>query len=287
MTNIVSLIVCTVGRHDLLARLLASLKTQTSTAFELIVVDQSDSKEIEENLKSFSAGQSVRHIRSEKGLSRARNVGLLHAQGDIVGFPDDDCWYGDRVIEQVLQIFDSPESGVLTGRTVDREGTDSVSFHRPESGIIDRHNVFDSGNSNTLFARIAAAKDVGGFDETLGVGAATPFQSGEETDFLLRCLKKGYQLYYDRDFNVHHDQTDSSAAVQVARARAYSQGHGRVLRVHAYGVGYLGIRIGRAAVRGAICLVTGDRSGARQRYSWASGSLRGFLAHPQGSEPLP
>lgn len=285
MTDIVSLIVCTVGRRDLLLRLLASLKTQTNSAFELLVVDQSDSDEIETSLRSFSAGQSVRHIRSKRGLSHGRNVGLQHAQGNIVGFPDDDCWYGDRVIDQVQQFFQRPENGVLTGRTVDREGVDSVSFHRRGNGIIDRYNVFDSGNSNTLFARMAVAKDVGGFDETLGVGAATPFQSGEETDFLLRCLKKGYQLYYDHDFTVHHDQTDSSAAVQAARARAYSQGHGRVLRVHAYGVGYLGIRIGRAAMRGAVCLVTGDRSGARLRYGWASGSLRGFLAHPGGPEP--
>jgi glycosyltransferase involved in cell wall biosynthesis len=271
------------GRRDPFARLLDSLAVQTSTAFELVVVDQSGSDEIGVSLKSCSAGRGVRHIRSEKGLSRARNTGLRHAQGDIIGFPDDDCWYDRGVIERVRQFFEQRKIDVLTGRTVDREGNESLSAHRPESGIVDRFNVFESGNSNTLFARTAVIKDVGGFDETLGVGAQSLFQSGEETDLLLRCLSRGYQLYYDRDFIVHHDQVDISPSRRIARARMYSPGFGRLLRIHGYGVGYLGIRVGRAAVRGAICLATGDRDGARQRYDWASGSVRGFLANTKPS----
>jgi hypothetical protein len=52
-----------------------------------------------------------------------------------------------------------------------------------------------------------------------------------------------------------------------------------LLRLHHYGFGYLAARVGRAAMRSAVCLATGDKNGARQRYSWATGSLRGFLAH--------
>jgi GT2 family glycosyltransferase len=182
------------------------------------------------------------------------------------------------VTERVLQFFRDPECGVLTGRTLDREGRESVSPHRSESGFVDRDNVFSSGNSNTLFARKAVAVDVGGFDETLGVGAGTPFQSGEETDFLLRCLRKDYQVYYDRGFVVRHDQNIEAGAAQIARAGAYSQGFGRLLRMHDYGIVYLGAGIGRALVRGGLCLATGDVDGARRRYDWVKGALRGYLA---------
>jgi GT2 family glycosyltransferase len=261
------------------------LKKQTNPAFELIVVDQSNGDDVERLVRELQLAGGVHHIRSDRGLSLGRNVGLRHAKGDIVGFPDDDCWYDEYVTELVKLFFRQPGSAVLTGRTVDSEGAESVSAHRAESGAINRGNVFESGNSNTLFARMAVVRRVGGFDESLGVGAATPFQSGEETDFLLRCLERGYQLFYDRDFTVHHDQTNVATDIQIARAAAYSQGYGRLLRVHNYGARYLGIRVGRAAVRGAICFLRGEKEDARQRYGWASGAVRGFFAADQLPEP--
>lgn len=275
----VSLVACTVGRRDRLARLLDSLKTQTNRAFELIVVDQSSGSDIEALLADFPVGRAVRYLRTERGLSRGRNIGLRHVSGQVVGFPDDDCWYSPDVIESVFRFFHKPDIDVLTGRTVDGRGVNSLSPYRSDSGGIDRHNVFQSGNSNTLFVRASVARDVGGFDETLGVGAATPFQSGEETDFLLRCLRKGHRLHFSHEFTVHHDQIDNSSAAQFTRARIYSRGYGRLLRLHGYGAGYLAMRIGRAAARGAICLATGDQPRARQQFAWARGSIYGFLAN--------
>ena len=40
---------------------------------------------------------------------------------------------------------------------------------------------------------------VGAFDETLGPGAGTPWGSGEDTDYHLRILKAGFDLYSNRD----------------------------------------------------------------------------------------
>jgi glycosyltransferase involved in cell wall biosynthesis len=278
MTALVSLVVCTIGRRDALARLLASLERQTNDAFELILVDQSNGSEVEALLTDRAVGRGVRHLRSERGLSRGRNVGLRHVRGQVIGFPDDDCWYDPDVVDRVHGFFQHPDIDVVTGRTVDGKGVTSLSPHRTDSGVIDRHNVFVSGNSNTLFARTSVARDVNGFDESFGVGATTPFQSCEETDFLLRCLRKGHRLYFSHDFIVHHDQIDESSATRFTRARVYSQGYGRLLRLHGYGAGYLAMRIGRALARGTICLAVGDQPGARQRFVWASGSFQGFLA---------
>jgi len=281
MLPVVSLITCTIGRPEPLSRLLSSLMVQTDRAFELIVVDQSRDQQIAKQLADTPLPH-IRHLRSERGLSRGRNIGLQHARGEIIGFPDDDCWYHQDVIDHVHRLFQWPDLTVLTGRTVDGSGVDSVSAHRSESGVVNRHNVFESGNSNTLFARTSVARDVGGFDERLGVGAPTPFQSGEETDFLLRCIKANHQPRFIRDFVVHHDQTDTSNAKQMLRYRSYSSGYGRILRQHGYGTGYMGTRVGRAALRAALCLARGDSSGARQRYHWIRGTLRGFLMSAPG-----
>src|SRR5262249_2604201 len=90
----VSLVTCTLGdRKERLARLLQSLAPQGFRAFELIVVDQNPPGYIDEILQTCGAGLRIKHVRSAPGLSAARNVGLAQANGQIVGFPDDDCWY--------------------------------------------------------------------------------------------------------------------------------------------------------------------------------------------------
>lgn len=266
------------GRADTLRRLLDSLAVQDEPEFEVIVVDQNDAIDIAPILNSYRGVLDIRHLRSPRGLSKARNIGLQHAGGIVMGFPDDDCWYGPHVVARVKRAFSDERRAVLTGRTIDPDGRDSVSPHRPESGPVDRDNVFTSGNSNTLFARRRVFETVGGFDEALGVGAGTPFQSGEETDLLLRCLAHGIHVDYDRDLVVHHCHITTASTAQTGRARVYSQGYGRLLRVHGYGFGHLGAGVGRSLGRGLLCLATGDRDGARTRILWAQGALVGYLS---------
>jgi glycosyltransferase involved in cell wall biosynthesis len=273
-----SLIVCTLGRDASLWRLLTSLGQQRYHEFEVIIVDQNDDSRIKPIVTAFVDRLAIQHLRSEKGLSRARNVGLRACRGDVIGFPDDDCWYDDGVTQQVATRFERYDITLLTGRTVDVTGMDSVSRHAAESGPISRSNVFVCGNSNTLFVRRWVATDVGGFDECLGVGAQTPFQSGEETDFILRCLQREHRAFYDRKLVVRHERNTEPPATATARAARYSQGYGRVLRTHRFGPSYLGTHIGRALMRGIVCLTVGDIAGARARYRWAAGSLRGYLA---------
>ena len=278
MPKLISLIVCTLGRRDPLARLLASLRQQVYPAFEVVVIDQNEGDYLGSVLAEHHGAIDIRHVRSPRGLSRARNVGLRNARGAILGFPDDDCWYDTNVAAWVARAFAERRIDLLTGRTVDRAGNESVSRHRQASGLITRSNVFVSGNSNTLFVRQQVAIHVGGFDETLGVGASTPFQSGEETDFILRCIDKKFVAQYDSEFVVRHDQSEGASDSQVKRARTYSPGFGRLLRTHRYGVGYVGARVGRTMGRSLLCAITGDVAGARQRVAWAHGTLLGYLA---------
>ena len=102
-----SLVLATYGRSDLIGRFIEYLSVQTCKNFELIVVDQnSDDRVLPYIEQARCAGIAVSHYLMEKpNLSAARNLGIAHATGDVIAFPDDDCWYEPDVIEQVLTTF--------------------------------------------------------------------------------------------------------------------------------------------------------------------------------------
>ena len=115
-----SLIVPTISRTGELERFLASLELQRHKHFELIVVDQNPDDRLVSILSPYANRLSILHLRSEKkGASRARNIGLRHASGDVVAFPDDDCLYPPDVLSRVDHTFASrPEIDGLTGRLI-------------------------------------------------------------------------------------------------------------------------------------------------------------------------
>jgi GT2 family glycosyltransferase len=272
--TLLTLVICTRGRTVQLRRLLASLRIQSEPAFKAVVVDQNAPGFLAPILEEF-CDLPIQHLRSDFGASRARNAGIAAADTPLIGFPDDDCWYRSTTVAEVIQRFaDDPQLDVLTGRTVDVEGRESVSAHLPASQPITKTNAFLTGNTSSFFARSRAVARIGGFDETLGVGADTQFGSGEETDFLIRCLNAGCTVRYERDFLVHHDQVTRDPAT-IGR---YSTGFGRVARLHDLGAGFVGIRIARAAARSALFALSGNIGQARSRWTWIRGCLAGFTA---------
>lgn len=274
-----SLLCCTVGRTEKLGRLLDSLVAQSRLDFELLIVDQNAPGALDPVLAPYLDRLDIVHLRSERGLSRARNVGLAHCRAGLIAFPDDDCWYPPALVERVVELFAAhPDAGLFTGRTVDAGGRDSLGLFLDSDATISKSNVWLIGNSNSLFIRAPIARHIGGFDETLGVGAQSPFKSGEETDFVLRALATGARGVYRRDIVVHHDQAPVGGAGGAARAQDYARGFGRVLRLHDYGWPYLAMRVLRTSARAALALATGDMATARYKALWALGTFRGFIA---------
>lgn len=274
-----SLLLCTLGRTEPLVRSLAHLREQTCRSFEIVVVDQNAPGHLAPVLAAF-ADLPIRHVTTTPGLSRARNVGLAACRGTLIAFPDDDCWYPPTLVADVIARFAAaPEAAVLLGRTLDAHGRESLGRFLARDAAVDARNVWFAGNSNSLFVRGDAARAVGGFDETLGVGAATRFKSGEETDFVLRLLRRGYNAIYRHDLVVHHEQVgDGFGAAGLRRAAAYAPGFGRVLRLHRYGLLYLTARVLRTLASAALAAVRGRTGETRYKLIWARGTLDGYLA---------
>src|ERR1035441_831097 len=181
----VSLIVATLGdRVDELCALLRSLKPQAKFIREVIVVDQHpDPSRLHTLLRQFQEVLPIRHTRSERGLSRARNHGLFFAKGDLVAFPDDDCVYPDGLLEWVVDWFQTNfEYDILAVGVKDAAGISSGNRWPRNSCEIKPINAFRTTFSSSLFICTDLARSAR-FDVHLGVGAGTPYGSGEETDY--------------------------------------------------------------------------------------------------------
>ena len=269
-----SLIVCTVDRTTPLERLLRSLALQTDRNFEVVLVDQNQDDRLQALIESFGQVMPIVHVKAARGLSLARNKGLSVARGDFIAFPDDDCHYPNSLIEHVRKRFDSsPDIDVLTGRTTDTTGNESLSAFLDQDSAIDRWNVWKCGNSNTVFVRRSAIAAGLRFNEELGVGASSPFQSGEETAFLLDAMQKGSRGRFYRDIVVYHDQVGETDAL---RARKYARGFGRVLALYDYPRVYLARSLVRPALRAALGLASLNLRLARYKMLWALGVYEGY-----------
>jgi glycosyltransferase involved in cell wall biosynthesis len=276
-----SLIVCTVDRIDPLKRLLDSLLDQAGSRFEVIIVDQNETPILEPLLASYGSLE-LRRVTSARGLSRARNAGMAVARNDVIAFPDDDCWYTPGLLVQVAAAMAAtPDVQIFSARTVDTAGRPSVSPTMDRPAAISRSNFLLCGNSNTLFFRRDAATRIGLFDERLGVGSGTLFGSGEEADYLLRALAKGFVARYEPALHVLHDQVDEVITSRtIERARLYGAGFGALMRKHRLGAWYLAYRQLRTLTRCILLLAKGDVQRARYRWQWLRGMGLGYRQWP-------
>lgn len=198
-----SLVVATCDRPGVLARLFASLRRQTCQEFEVLVADQSRP----ENQAAMTAlcqelpgrGGLYQHLH-RRGLSRSRNAVLGRCRGDVIAFPDDDCWYPDDLVASVLARLDA-EPGLDLLSICWGEPDRRHPMFAARAQAITAWGVFRCASSITIFVRREA---LGGlrFDERLGAGAA--LAGGEEMDLLLNLLRRGQRGWYEPAIRAFH-----------------------------------------------------------------------------------
>lgn len=206
----VSLIMCTLNRVNEIKSLMQSLKRQTYKNFELIFVDQNEDNRVNSLINEYKEFFDIKHIKSEKGLSKGRNYGLKFCEGEIVAFPDDDCYYDDNVLENVVKFFSqNREIDILSIKMTNSNVYGRKINEGVKSQKIDKDNIFSLVASISIFITSKVIKEVDGFDENLGLGADTIFQGGEDYDYPLTALSKGFKAYYKNDIVVYHPWDDA------------------------------------------------------------------------------
>ncbi len=283
-----SILLATLDRTSELHRFLRSLADQTFRDFEVLVIDQNPDDRLAAVLEPYSGEFPIRRLRCARGHSRAFNFGLEYASGDLVAFPDDDCWYDSNLLERVAAQLDRhPEWSGLTGREVVEPGFTSGGRWDRSEGFLTRANVFRRAISFTMFLRRDAAT-TRSFDETLGVGAGTRWGAGEETDYLLQLIADEHQIYYDPRITVWHQGRSGPYTPRTfAKAESYGAGMGRVLRRHKYGYVSSFYHLIRPLGGAALSLVSGRLRQARYHWSIFSGRTKGWLSSPPVSMGRP
>jgi len=237
------LILATLQRRKELNNFLKSLNEQTYKNFELIVVDQNDRISINDIVTKYTKLFPIHHIKmKEKGLSLARNVGIKFFKDNIicnkemiVAFPDDDCEYPPKLLENVYNIFkEKKEYQIITGISIDRNKyvISSGKFGK-RSSKINYSNIFKTAISYTIFIKFSNKEEIPFFDEKLGIG--TFFGSSEETDYIYLLLKRGYKgFYYPEKIFVYHPIKELNFDNQknLERVYNYSLGMGAFYKKH-------------------------------------------------------
>jgi glycosyltransferase involved in cell wall biosynthesis len=244
---LVAVVIATVGRPKLLERLLASLAEQTLAPHEVIVVDQSGDDDTQGIVERWRESLPVQHLTSGRGASVGRNTGIAAlGDHDMVVFPDDDSWYASDAFARGAAGLRAG-AGVVSGRMMNPSGGPAQLRFGAEACPLDDRTVWTKAIAETCFFSADFLRDVGGFDEGLGIGCRTPWQSGAETDLLLRGLRAGWPLVFDPRIVVYEDNADDPRLDEPAfraKARHAARGTGRVYRCH-----YGRVRCAQAVIR--------------------------------------
>jgi glycosyltransferase involved in cell wall biosynthesis len=179
----VSVIIPTYNRLPLLKEAVESVLTQDFEDLELIVVDDGSTDGTGEEMERYSGRVKLLQHSENKGVSAARNKGILHAKGKYLSFLDsDDLWVKGKLKIQVAFLDDNPQYPLCyTDEIWIRKGkrVNPKLKHAKYSGwIFERCLPLCTISPSSVMIRKALFSKVGLFDEALPVC--------EDYDFWLR-----------------------------------------------------------------------------------------------------
>lgn len=179
---LVSAIITTKNRADLLPRAIDSVINQTYENIEIVVIDDGSTDETPAVIAEYQKEHSITVIRNEEsvGACRARNQGIERAQGEFVaGLDDDDEWHPKRISELIKNYDDSFACITSNDKMVSQNR--SVEWHKKSKITLD-DLLYSNQVGNQVLVKKERLVQVGGFDESL--------EAAQDYDLWIRLCEK-------------------------------------------------------------------------------------------------
>jgi GT2 family glycosyltransferase len=177
----------------------------------------------------------VRHLDvPAMGVSRARNLGASHAEGDRLAFTDDDCVPSPEWLSRLVEAVAANDADGATGAVFplpdhSRSGLVAVSSRtdaRPGVfGPGERRPPWEIGTGGNLLLSRTVFERIGGFDVRFGPGGR--YRAAEDIELLDRVIQAGATIVYEPKAVVYHEM--KSRAERLARRYPYGYGLGAMV----------------------------------------------------------
>lgn len=219
MKTLLSIVICTYNRANLLDRTLSSIKKQfgDKSIFEVIVVDNCSTDNTKKIANEWQNDQDIKVkylYEGTQGLSFARNTGMNNSQCEYLLYLDDDIFADPNLIQSYidfLQTSNMTNIACLGGKVlIDWENGQKPDW-LPEK-FLNLYGYFDLGSIivNSMYAvgcNMLWKKNIllenGGFSTDLGRLGDKKLGS-EETELMEKVINSGYEIKYIPGALVHH-----------------------------------------------------------------------------------
>lgn len=157
---------------------------------EAVIINQCDKNEY---LEYFHKGKKIQvYSFAERGVGLSRNNALLRATEDLILFSDEDIVYEKDYEEKIIRAFkEHPKADMLLFNVKVEESR--ATYH-----IEKEHRVrfYNSGRYPTYSFAIRREKiHKANITFSLLFGGGAKYSNGEDSLFLMECLKKGLRVY--------------------------------------------------------------------------------------------
>ena len=219
----ISIVTPTRNRRDALLRAIRSVRAQTVTEFEHIVIDDGSTDGTSDAVAGIADPRIVYvALNTWSGANEARNHGIALARAPIVTFLDSDDEYLPHRLETTLKIFAlhrdlklmiSSFQTMKRGQTLDSRNPNGMVSRDVLERTLVAHSLFIAGSAIT--ARRDPILAVGGFDPEI--------RRLQDRDLLLRLARhSGAFLAHEMDW-IKHASVDSISARPDGFVEAYSE----------------------------------------------------------------
>ena len=229
---VVTVIVCTRDRPQLLENCLVALVRQTHPNFDILIVDNARLPQVRDICRRHGVEYCHEPV---PGLSRARNTGARVARGAIVAYIDDDAIPNPDWLSALVRDFENPAVAAVTGQIRYVKACDRtrlmLSDDAPYEMAARSRNAFDQGTQawfakacfggigdggNMAFRRdLIAGPAI--FDERLGRGQT--LDGGEEHVAFMSLISHGYRVTHTPEAVIRHP---GPATPEQQRARHFN-----------------------------------------------------------------